>query len=168
MIEFIFSALLVPLLPALADPAVSHDLALKGLQARLNQAQLAQPGAVAAELLPSEPQPNTRLALPAISGRLFDWSKTSADATGQPSLAVGASAQSLRLTGLIETSGQYVGILNDGEKDHVVGVGSYVMDAYRVVSLGKRRMVLMPLDKQTGAAPLELGLLPGDDSRGFQ
>lgn len=168
MIEFIFSALLVPLMPALADPAVSHDPALKDLRARLDQSQSAQPALVPVELLPSKPQPSTKLSLPAISGRLFDWTRNSADATGQPSMAVGASAQSLRLTGLIETSGQYVGILNDGEKDHVVGVGSYVMDAYRVVSLGKRRMVLMPLDKQAGAAPVELGLLPGDDSRGFQ
>lgn len=89
MIEFIFSALLVPLLPALADPAVSHDLALKELQARLNQAQLAQPTAVATELQPSEPQPNAKLALPAISGRLFDWSKASAGTTGQPSMHTG-------------------------------------------------------------------------------
>jgi len=168
MIEFIFSALLVPLLPALADPAVSHDRALKALQARLNQAQLAQPAPVVAELSPSAPQLTVAPSLPVISGRLFAWSKGAADEGQQSPAAPAVSAQSLRLTGLIETSGQYVGILNDGEKDHVVGVGSYVMDTYRVVSLGKRRMVLMPLDHQAGGAPMELGLLPSDDSRGYQ
>lgn len=168
MIEFIFSALLVPFLPALADPVVSHEQALKALQARLNQAQIAKPAAVAAELSPSASQLTTAPSLPVISGRLFAWSKSAADTELPSSVTTAVSAQSLRLKGLIETSGQYVGILNDGEKDHVVGVGSYVMDAYRVVSLGKRRMVLMPLDRQAGGAPLELGLLPGDESRGFQ
>ena len=168
MIEFIFSALLVPLLPALADPAVSHDRTLSELQSRLNQARQAQPAAVAADLSADDPQTLSDPPLPVISGRLFAWSKSITE-TGQPTTVTAAvSAQSLRLTGLIETSGQYVGILNDGEKDHVVGVGSYVMNAYRVVSLGKRRMVLMPLDRQTGGMPLELDLLPGDDSRGFQ
>lgn len=168
MIEIIFSALLVPLLPALTDPAISHGRALKELQARLNQAQLVLPADVATESLADESSRKNSLALPEISGRLFDWSRSSADAGGQPDMVVGVSAQSLRLTGLIETSGQYVGILNDGEKDYVVGVGSYVMDTHRVVSLGKRRMVLMPLDDQAGGAPLELELLPGDDSRGLQ
>lgn len=168
MIEFIFSALLVPLLPSLADPAATHSQALKELQTRLNQAQLAPPITTAAESSPGELKLTTAAALPAISGRLFDWSKSSADLAVQQSIAVAVSAQSWRLTGLIETSGQYVGILNDGEKDHVVGVGSYLMDAYRVASLGNGRMILMPLDSQAGSAPLQLDLLPGNDSRGFQ
>lgn len=168
MIEFIFSTLLVPLLPALANPAVSHDQALKELQSRLGQVQHAQPVSMESKLSSAEPQLKPSLALPVISGRLFDWSNSSKNESGQSSIEIGVSAQSLRLTGVIETSGQYVGILNDGEKDHVVGVGSYVMDAFRVVSLGKRRLVLMPIDSRAGSAPVELGLLPGDDSRGFQ
>ena len=74
--------------------------------------------------------------------------------------AVNLSAESLRLTGLIESAGQRVAILNDGHVDHVVGVGSYVLGTYKVTSFGPGQVVLSRIDSRAGEKRLELNLMP--------
>ncbi|WP_334119130.1 hypothetical protein [Limnobacter sp.] len=169
MIEFLFSLLLVPVLPELEDPAERHAVALKGLEQRLNQGRQGAGGAVGR--LVAAPQPEAlspdSSRLPAITGRLFEWSSVNSLAEQGQVAAYGLSAESLQLTGLIESSGQRVAILNDGEKDHVVGLGSYVLGTYQVVAFGRGQVVLMPLDTKTGGKRLELNLIPGVSSGEF-
>ncbi|BET27287.1 Tfp pilus assembly protein PilP [Limnobacter thiooxidans] len=158
MISFLFSLLLVPLLPELANPADQHSDDLNLLAQRIRQSQ---------EILPQTPMDLTQAQvesardLPLITGRLFDWSATQRNAKGEVPAANDLPVETLRLTGMIESAGQRVAILNDGQKDHVVAVGSYVLNTYKVISFGVNRVVLMPLDGLAGGKPLELNLMPG-------
>jgi hypothetical protein len=169
MIELLFSLLLVPILPELADPAENHSSALRELDRRLSRGG---PNSIAfTEGSAVSPNPDVLAldspSLPVITGGLFEWSNIN-PITSQGEVAVnGLSAVSLRLTGLIEISGQRVAILNDGEKDHVVGIGSYVLNTHRVETLGRRHVVLMPLNVEAGGTRLELNLMPGDLPGGF-
>lgn len=175
MMEFLFSLLLVPILPELADPEESHSTALRELDRRLSrggpgsmelaEGAVADPGlnaSATAAMLNTPP-----LSLPAITGGLFEWSNIRSVSNLGDQTAGGSAPVSLRLTGLIETSGQRVAIINDGDKDHVVGVGSYVLNTHRVEALGRRHAVLMPLNVEAGAARLELNLMSGDMPGGF-
>lgn len=170
MIELIFSLLLVPILPELADPVESHSMALRELDRRLSRggpnsigvAENAAAGPSANVLVSDSP------SLPVITGWLFEWSNINSIVSLGEVAVSGLSAVSLRLTGLIEISGQRVAILNDGEKDHVVGIGSYVLNTHRVETLGRRHVVLMPLNVEAGGARLELNLMPGDLPRGLE
>jgi hypothetical protein len=158
MISFLFSLMLVPLLPELANPADQHSDDLSLLAHRIRQSQ---------EILPSRPvglaqEPvESARDLPVITGRLFDWSETQRDAKGKVQTANDLPVETLRLTGMIESAGQRVAILHDGQQDHVVAVGSYVLNTYKVISFGANRVVLMPLDGLAGGKPLELNLMPG-------
>ncbi|MBU0784782.1 MAG: hypothetical protein KJ798_05370 [Gammaproteobacteria bacterium] len=175
MIEFLFSLLLVPMLPELADPAESHSTALKELDRRLSRGGPGSMEFTEGSVIDPLPGVSPTLnmlnpgssSLPVITGGLFEWSSITPMSGQGYETAGGSSAASLRLTGLIETSGQRIAILNDGEKDHVVGVGSYVLNTHKVVTLGRRHAVLIPLDVETGGARLELNLIPGDLPRGF-
>ena len=159
MISLLFSLLLVPLLPELANPADQHSDDLSLLAQRIRQSQ---------EILPQAPGvvAQTEIAsvrdLPVITGRLFEWSATQRNAKGEVPAADDLPVETLRLTGMIESAGQRVAILNDGQQDHVVAVGSYVLNAYKVISFGANRVVLMPLDGLAGGKPLELNLMPGN------
>ena len=166
MIEFLFSALLVPVLPELADPTETHAVAIKEIDKRLTRsregAELPADASTPLETLTSN-QPE----LPVITGGLFGWSKVKPVANqGNADVASSPSIQ-LRLTGLMDISGQRVAILNDGAKDHVVGVGSYVLDTYQVVALGPKNAVLKALGQGSGAERLELNLMPGELPRGL-
>jgi hypothetical protein len=158
MISFLFSLLLVPFLPELANPADQHSDDLSLLAQRIRQSQ---------EILPAPPmdlvqdQVENERDLPVITGRLFDWSETQRNAKGGVQTANDLPVETLRLTGMIESAGQRVAILNDGQQDHVVAVGSYVLNTYKVISFGANRVVLMPLDGLAGGKPLELNLMPG-------
>lgn len=165
MIDYLFTLLLVPVLPELASPNLNHATALSALEQRLNQSQQVVPTVLEAAEVSEVQQPAP--SLPKISGRLFSWSSTDANDEKARKDAVVLSAEALTLTGMIESSGQRVAILSDGEKDHVVGVGSYVLDAYKVVSFGPGQVVLMPLDGQAGGKPLQLNLMPGVLPGGF-
>lgn len=159
MISLLFSLLLVPLLPELANPTDQHSDDLSLLAQRIRQSQ---------EMLPVPPidlvqvQVENERDLPLITGRLFDWSVTQRNAKGEVLTANDPHVDRLRLTGMIESAGQRVAILNDGQKDHVVAVGSYVLNTYKVISFGANRVVLMPLDGLAGGKPLELNLMPGN------
>lgn len=170
MIELLFSLLLVPLLPELADPAESHSAALRELDRRLSRGG---PNSIAfTEGSAVSPSPDVLAldapSLPVITGGLFEWSNISSITSQGDVTSSLSSVASLRLTGLIEISGQRVAILNDGEKDHVVGIGSYVLNTHRVKTLGRRHVVLMPLNVDAGDARLELNLMPGDLPRGLE
>jgi hypothetical protein len=158
MISTLFSLLLVPLLPELANPADQHSADLNLLAQRIRQSQEILPR-TPEDLAPAQPD-NTR-SVPVITGRLFDWSASQRNAQGAVSLAQDLPVETLRLTGMIESAGQRVAILHDGEKDHVVAIGSYVLNTYKVISFGANRVVLMPLDGLAGGKPLELNLMPG-------
>lgn len=166
MIEFLFSALLVPLFPDLESPATRHAQNLSELQRRLNEDRNR---VVAQGLTPDEAAAEASLALgtdvadlPKITGRVFAWSAAQARLANESSEGGGGlSAESLRLTGVIESSGQRVAILNDGQVDHVVGLGSYVMDSHKVIALTQRQVVLSPIDSKARGKNLELNLTPG-------
>lgn len=167
MIDALFSLLLVPFIPALEDPSVTHAATLNALEQRLNQSRntpLANPDAetVSSSLLVDTPE-----RLPLITGRVFEWS-SSAVASEQAQVdEIGRTVEALRLTGVIESSGQRVAILNDGHTDHVVGVGSYVLNAYRVSSLDSGNVVLMPVAGWAKGKRLELKLMPGSTPGGL-
>ncbi|MEQ9108434.1 MAG: hypothetical protein RLO04_13295 [Limnobacter sp.] len=170
MMEFIFSLLLVPIIPELADPMESHSMAMNELNRRLSRGG---PGSIefanAPAVVDAVPviSGSESSSLPVITGGLFGWSDIKPMLRQGDEATNGSVSASLRLTGLIETSGQRIAILNDGEKDHVVGIGSYVLNTHRVEALGRRHIVLMPLDVETGGERLELNLMPGVLSRGF-
>lgn len=165
MIHYLFSLLLVPFLPMLEDPVLRHDEALKVVEQRLHPKDRAEQGLLAQAVLAA---PEEQKSLPPITGRLFEWSTLAAQAkVDQTASPGGISADALRLTALIESGGQRVAILNDGQKDHVIGVGSYVLDTYRVVSFGSNQVVLAPIDGQSGGKPLQLNLMPGVLPRGY-
>jgi hypothetical protein len=165
MMDFLFAILLVPFFPELGDPKEKHAMAMAELVQRLNTGQ--KQAVVAPEFIEQPSSLSVRVEdLPPITGRLFQWASIEGgDGLGQGD-AIDLSAESLRLTGLIETAGQRVAILNDGEKDHVVGVGSYVLGAYKVTSFGPGRVVLSPIHARAGGKRLELNLMqaniPGD------
>lgn len=169
MMDYLFSLLLVPLMPSLANPEVTHSEALTTLEQRLEQGRQATLNQSTEAMVPAEPaRLNTEKdALPVITGRVFEWSsRESADVQTQ-NAALGRFAESLRFTGEIESSGQRVAILNDGEQDHVVAVGSYVLNSYQVTALGQGTVVLMPLDGWSGGKRLELKLMPGFEPGGL-
>lgn len=164
MMNFIFSILLVPLFPQLGDPQENHAAATTELQQRLNVGQK-QAGGFSEPLDTRVLQPvNTlgvrKVDLPPITGRLFQWSTTQWGDEANRRATVELSAGSLRLTGLIESAGQRVAILNDGQVDHVVGIGSYVLGLYKVTSFGTGKVVLSRIDSRAGEKRLELNLMP--------
>ncbi|MCR2745943.1 hypothetical protein [Limnobacter parvus] len=163
MIEYLFSMLLVPLLPALENPDIGHAESLMALEQRLNQGRNSSVRVSEAKA-PGDDEltlaSNTE-SLPAITGRLFEWSSNLLVSEQARIDDLGRAVGSMRLTGIIESSGQRVAILNDGQRDYVVGVGSYVLNAYRVNSLGAGNVVLLPVDGRARGKPLELKLMPG-------
>lgn len=169
MIEFLFSVLLIPVLPELADPSDNHSVAIKEIDRRLSRSRENASPSIQGSTVGATPETSSLEApdLPIITGGLFEWSSTKPINTEGEETAGGLSTASLRLTGLIDISGQRVAILSDGEKDHVVGVGSYVLNTYQVVALGSRNAVLKPLDQGSGGARLELNLMADDLPRGF-
>lgn len=163
MIEFLFSLLLVPLVPALENPGIGHAKSLEAMEQRLNQgknAYLTVPEVTVPDAEKSNLAINPEL-LPPITGRLFEWSNNVVVSEPTNQGAQDRPVESMRLTGILESSGQRVAILNDGQRDYVVGVGSYVLDAYRVNSLSAGKVVLLPLDERAKGKPLELNLMPG-------
>lgn len=163
MISALFSLLLVPVMPHLEDPVLNHGTRLAELQQRLKTDEATQPPV---QVL------NKELALPAaelplITGRIFDWSNKG-KAEQQQEVLLDNAVEALRLTGIIESSGQRVAILNDGQRDHVVGQGSYVLNAYQVASLDGATVVLVPISRQVGRKKLELNLLPQATAGGKQ
>ena len=165
MIEYLFTFLLVPLIPSLADPAANHAATLTTLEQRMNQGLQASSTVVDASLVMSEPvKLNTKVAeLPPITGRMFGWSAPKSMGDQVESAELEKFVGSLRFAGEIESSGKRVAILNDGEQDHVVGVGSYVLGVYKVTSLGRGKVVLTPVDGWTGGKRLELNLMSGTE-----
>lgn len=168
MIDVLFSLLLVPLIPALEDPSVTHAATLSNLEQRLNQSRntpAANLDVVAANssLMIDKPE-----ELPLITGRVFEWSSSAVTKQKAQIDEIGQTVEALRLTGVIESSGQRVAILNDGHSDHVVGVGSYVLNAYRVSSLDSGNVVLLPVDGWTKGKRLELKLMPGSTPGGLE
>lgn len=164
MMDFLFGILLVPFFPQLDDPQENYAATMDRLEQRLNAGQW-QVGSVAEPKDSGDVQLDSALSvramdLPPITGRLFQWSGTQSGHEANRQAAVNLSLQSLRLTGLIESAGQQVAILNDGQVDHVVGVGSYVLDTYRVTSFGPGQVVLSPLDPRAGGKRLELSFMP--------
>lgn len=160
MMDFLFASLLVPFFPELDDPRKKHAATMVAFEQRLNasQAQLTH------DSKPLEISPTVALSiratdLPPITGRLFQWSSAQQNVEANRSAALDLLAESLRLTGLIESAGHRVAILNDGHVDHVVGVGSYVLGAYRVTSVGPGQVVLSRLDARVGDKRLELNLI---------
>lgn len=177
MISFLFSMILVPWLPELDDPKKTHATAIATIESRLSdnfgdpfvnppgQAPLNPATTVTA------PVPNILVSsvetLPSITGRLFEWSNRE---VGEPDpfATVDLAAKALRLTGLIDSAGQKVAILSDGEEDHVVGLGSYVLGAYKVAAFGPGRVVLVRIDSREGEKRLELNLMREETSGGLQ
>lgn len=161
MIEFLFSMFLVPLFPDLEDPQVTHAEVLMTVERRLNEMN-SKPTLVTADLALESLDKAVMDTpdLPPITGRLFRWSSESLTEEAERMYAIGQSAAALRMTGLIQSSGTKVAILNDGKEDLVVGLGSYVLDAYRVTSLGQGQIVLSPVDSKSGGKRIELSLMP--------
>lgn len=159
MMDFLFTLLLVPFFPELGDPNEKHAVAMAELVQRLNAGQ--KQVEAAPQLVEKPSSLSVRVEdLPPITGRLFQWSSTQWGDEINRRAAIDSTAELLRLTGLIETAGQRVGILNDGQTDYVVGVGSYVLDAYKVTSFGPGKVVLSPIDPEAGGKRLELNLMP--------
>ncbi|VWX34428.1 conserved hypothetical protein [Limnobacter sp. 130] len=164
MMDFLFSILLVPFFPELDDPRRNHAGAITELEQRLSAGQKQAVG----EAEPSQDHLKSKgstlsiesAELPPITGRLFQWSSSQWGDEANRRAAIDLSAESLRLTGLIESAGHQVAILNDGQMDHVVGVGSYVLGLYKVTSFGPGRVVLSRIDARAGDKRLELNLMP--------
>lgn len=164
MMDLLFSILLVPFFPELENPEKNYAAAVATLEQRINAGQrsteqFAESGQEHVESTPNSQRLGVT-QLPPITGRLFQWSSSSWKDQINRHAVVDLSAESLRLTGLIESAGQRVAILNDGQLDHVVGVGSYVLGAYQVTSFGPGRVVLSRIDSRAGEKRLELNLMP--------
>lgn len=164
MMDYLFSMLLVPFFPSLDDPRTNHASTIAVIQQRLSAGQEPEKR----DLNPGRDNSGSEFSalskgsteLPPITGRLFQWSSTQSGDESRRLAALDSLAESLRLTGLIESSGQQVAILSDGKVDHVVGLGSYVLGVYKVTSFGPGRIVLSGIGTSARTKSLELNLIP--------
>jgi hypothetical protein len=170
MINSIFALLLVPLFPGLADPDSAHGPALQALESKLAQGRsgLQAAGQDVGNIAPGKELLLNPPALPLITGRIFGWSSKTGSDQFQPEADFTLVAESLRLTGMIESSGQRVAIVNDGQKDHVLALGSYLMNTYQVTSVGPGKLVLLPVSAMAGAKKIELNMAPQNGAGGLQ
>lgn len=168
MMAYLFSLLLVPMFPELESPNLVHGSALLNIrqQLRPDSGLIAPPGPVAEVRSADETLSLASAKLPTITGRIFGWSSSQAVQEAMQLAAISRSVSALRYTGMIESAGQKAGILSNGQEEYVVGVGSYLLDHYKVVFMNKAKIVLMPLDQRTGGQSLELNLVEAPGVRG--
>ncbi|HEX4856431.1 MAG TPA: hypothetical protein VFV28_06425 [Limnobacter sp.] len=163
MISSLFALLLVPVFPGLEESQYRHGPALAELERQLEAARTLQSpagqekGGMTASQRLTLPVPE----LPAITGRIFDWSENDQNMSLRREGQVEGIAETLRLTGVIEAGGQQVAILHDGREDHVVGLGSYVLNAYKVTALGRGKVELTPVIERAGVKRIQLNLVSG-------
>lgn len=136
MIGALISLLLQPLLPSLEDPRGLHAAEMVKVFGVLEKTS--QPVAVDPALLAFTPP--TPAPLPVITGRLLGQSVATANGVSK-----GEPKPVWTLTGVIQSAGQRVAILNDGARDHVVAQGSLVNRQFRVDSLTATSAMLVPV-----------------------
>ncbi|HEX4878340.1 MAG TPA: hypothetical protein VFV39_00715 [Limnobacter sp.] len=137
MISWIFSTLLVPLFPALEDPRQSYATQMAELSARLERSKQAT---VQKEDAPSEPRLSST-PMPQVTGRVFER-RMSTEVSELEDVSVDVLS-ALSLTGIVQSDGRRFAIVSDGQADHVVAAGSYLLGAARVAQVNPDSLLLV-------------------------
>ncbi len=153
MIE-LFVSLVLPFMQFLEDPQLRYDEAVQRIEGRLQTIHVSSADEEAQKM----PAVVSEKYIPPVSGRLLQAHldpKVLETSTTQHMV----SEQLLRLTGVIEADGQRVGIVTNGQQDLVVGVGSYVFGAFKVLEVGHSDLMMSRLNAgKKSAGPVTLKL----------
>lgn len=153
MIELLVSSLL-PFMQFLEDPKLRYGETAQRIESRLRSIEATN----------GDEQPPLPLLvlsdkkIPPVSGRLLESSASLKEPEAMENQGR-VSEQLLRLTGVIESDGQRVGIVSNGQQDMVVGVGSYLFGAFKVIEVGRSNLVMSRLEqgkKPSGPVTLKL------------
>ena len=153
MIELLVSSLL-PFMQFLEDPESRYQESTQRIESRLQSIDATNSD----ELPPLPVRVLSDKKIPPVSGRLVESSASlkGQDASENQNLV---SEQLLRLTGVIESDGQRVGIVSNGQQDVVVGVGSYLFGTFKVIQVGSSELVMSRLTQgRKPAGPVTLKL----------
>ncbi|NJM31744.1 MAG: hypothetical protein HC848_01225 [Limnobacter sp.] len=160
MLDSLKTALAFLPLAAFSSAADVHGPQLESILASVHEAQVAISQPVAVESVPINldtilPPVLTEGQLPPISGRLLDKPNSSQIQTAEGSEV--RAAEHIQLLGIVQNGLQRVAVINDGTQERIVGMGSFVLDAYKVVGIGSRSIRLAALSAQReGLKPLEI------------
>ena len=140
MIDWLISLMCASFVPELEDPNIKNEIQMTKLKGRLEKtAQLSL--IPIAEIVVSPPPP---VELPVVSGKSLLVSASSPELVERIQ-ALDSPVLDVLLTGIIGHGNQRAAILTDGKKDHVVGVGGYVSNAFKVTDIGVNSVTLVPL-----------------------
>lgn len=145
MIELVFQWLLIPaFMPGMADQSQEIQSRLEAVQSRLSQIDKEQ-----MQLIQSPNHFVERVSLPRVTGRVLGdaWSPESElDSQATTPAGVADTPQSeLALRGVLKVGNSRVAIISQGENEHVLGVGSYLINKYQVREIGPGHVQLHSL-----------------------
>ena len=151
MIDFLFSFLLVPLEPALENPQTLYAGQLTEIVQRLDKSQEVHP-ALDPELFKPKPvvQPETP------KGILLINTLPKPEEGKSPAGLSSEALATLSLTGVMQVGKGKVAILNDGVNDHVLALGSYLLNSMQVSFIGNDRIRLTPIQQTAESKDIEL------------
>lgn len=151
MMQWLFTTVVVPLMPYTQLPEPNYQHQIEQIQSRLNQSEQAQVERPEMLVEQSQPAQSNPAPLPKVTGAfLMRDHMAQEDPEWVEELP-------FRLTGVIELGGQRAAIVHDGQIDHVVAVNSY-LGSYRVVSVTRERLVLSHVDTKKRGRQLALVL----------
>lgn len=157
MISLIIGLIATNYYPALDEPNMANQQRMANIVTLVREADqkveeiqqgVAQPGAEATEVAYKSEGP----PLPFISGRLLEddalvelraQAEEQVQATRIESLPVEPDVSLLKLVGIIDTGTGRIGLINDGETEHVVSTGSYLLGTLRVVEVARDKVVVV-------------------------
>ncbi|HEX4918304.1 MAG TPA: hypothetical protein VFV43_10435 [Limnobacter sp.] len=136
MIDWLLSVLIGAWVPGLEDPSIAYRSEMNTLVNRL------QKSSTLVETPASDPSDSSSdfRAQPNVTGRLFERRSLS-ELTTQVGLSADVIS-ALSLTGLVQSGKERFAIVNDGEADHVVAAGSYLLRGARVLSVNQGSVLL--------------------------
>ncbi len=153
MIELLVSSLL-PFMQFLENPEIRYEETAQQIEGRLRSIDATSGD----ELPPLPPVALSDKKIPPVSGRLLQQTASPKDSGVSDNQNL-VSEQLLRLTGVIESDGQRVGIVSNGQQDVVVGVGSYLFGTFKVIQVGSSELVMSRLTQgRKPAGPVTLKL----------
>lgn len=157
MIGFVIGIIAANFYPALDEPNLANQQRMGDIVTLIREADLkveeiqsgvleADPDALEVVARPEGPP------LPFISGRLLEddalvelraKAKEQVEANLVESLPVEPDVSLLNLVGVIDTGTGRIGLVSDGETEHVVSTGSYLLGTLRVVEVARDKVVVV-------------------------
>lgn len=163
MIELILNLLLVPLLPEWGDQSVQVNNGLQQIQFKLADLERQRKESVdqtdqvvAAMDSPRRVESSESIlgAQPVLAGRLLTG--LAPDTLGQQARTLNEGVGQLALRGVLHTGQTRLAIVSSGDKEHVLTVGSYLLEAYRVSQIGRAEVQLVGVQPKVADVRLTL------------